>query len=542
MLPSAHEVVMSDAYVAIALDEPQTKAGVAARYLDLLADIYVSLPLPVVAYRDWPDRAARTLRDLSLSPACTYERGGQHFLMPYVGDTTKPPESMVQLTVLLNTLEYDAWRGTASALARTLLDGVERFYNEEIGSVVRWLPGEPFGKQSEEHMDHESMDSWYLYHALFNLSRLATIGNATARRILRASLPFAMRVARRFDYRWPIFFNLKTLDIVRAESSPGAGGERDVCGLYALLLIHAHEIFGEAEYLKEAQRAAEPLRDLTFRIGYQLNTTSFAAEAMLRLWKLTGERRYLELSEVCMASIFDNMWIWKCDYGRARYYRIFFGLFPLHDAPYLAAYEEMEAQAKFHEFLLLGGTDLRPSLRLLLAEYQRNSLDRGWFYYPDALPLDSLARNVRNGSVERSLSIPLEDLQDGNSACGEVGQEIYGAGLAFVYTTRHYRAFPELNALLYCSYPVSEFTVKAARGTQVVSFRTGGDRRGACELRVIPIDADRPVAAALVADTGRSGRTAIEPTTTVEGHQSFALLGDRSYAVRIRRAPRRRVA
>jgi hypothetical protein len=138
------------------------------------------------------------------------------------------------------------------------------------------------------------------------------------------------------------------------------------------------------------------------------------------------------------------------------------------------------------------------------------------------------------------LSIPLEDLQDGRTACGEVGQEIYGAGLAFVYATRHYRAFPELNAMLYCSYPVDDFRVKAAGGTQIVSFHTGGDRRGACQLRVIPIDPDRPAAGVTVADSNRSGRTALKPATTIEGHQSFELRGDRSYAIRIRRTPRRR--
>ena len=88
--------------------------------------------------------------------------------MPYVGDSSKPPESMVQLTVLANTLEYEAWRGSRGPLSAGLLNGFDKFYDSKIGSVVRWLPGESFGEQSEEHMDHESMDSWYLYHSLFN--------------------------------------------------------------------------------------------------------------------------------------------------------------------------------------------------------------------------------------------------------------------------------------------------------------------------------------------------------------------------------------
>ena len=438
VLRGSFEVTLSDAFVAVVPDRYPASNELAGQYFDLLADVYLALERPSATYHDWPDRASRTMRDLCLSPSCTYERAGQRYVMPYVGDSSKPPESMVQLTVLVNTLEYEGWRGFRGPLSAELLAGFDKFYDPKIGSVVRWLPGEAFGEQSEENMNHESMDSWYLCHSLFNVWRLARLGNREARTILQKSLPFATRVARRFDYRWPIFFNLKTLEIVRAESAPGKGGERDVAGLYALIMLHAHEMFGEAEYLEEAKRAAAALKGLGFRLAYQTNTTGFAAEAMLRLWLLTEDRSYLEMSELCMANIFDNMWLWKCGYGRAPHYRTFFGLFPLHDAPYLAAYEEMETQAKFHDYLSLGGADVRPSLRLLLAEYQKYSLDRGWFYYPDALPVDGVAEKSRNGTVERALSVPLEDIQDGRKPSGEVGQELYGSGLAFVHTTRHY--------------------------------------------------------------------------------------------------------
>jgi hypothetical protein len=74
----------------------------------------------------------------------------------------------------------------------------------------------------------------------------------------------------------------------------------------------------------------------------------------------------------------------------------------LRDAPYVAPYEELEAHAKFHEFLELGGDDVRPSLRLLIAEFQKYSLHRCWFYYPDTLPVDALAEKTRNGRIERS--------------------------------------------------------------------------------------------------------------------------------------------
>lgn len=542
VLPSSREFVVSNLYAAIVPTRSTASKEIIGRYLDLLADVYLALSRPPEKYHDWPDRARRALGDLFTSPSCTYERAGQRYMMPYVGDDTKPPESMVQLTMLVNTIEYEAWRGAVSPLSSMLLDGFEPFFDATVGCVVRWLPGEAFGETSEENMNHDAMDSWYLYHSLFNIARLATLGNQTARDTLQQSLPYAIRVARRFNYRWPIFFSLRTLDIVRAESAPGKGGERDVAGLYALVMLHARELFGEAGYLHEAKRAASAIRDLGFQLDYQTNTTGFAAEAMLRLWLLEKDPIYLELSEMCMANIFDNMWLWKCDYGNARHYRTFFGLFPLHDAPYLAAYEELEAQAKFHEYLALGGRDVRPALRLLLAEYQKYSLDRAWFYYPDALPVDVIAEKSRNGRIERALSVPIEDLQDGHKRSGQVGQEIYGSGSAFVYTSRHYAVVEKLNCMVYCSYPIYDYQVTERGGSAVVVFQTGGDRRGECGLRVVPIDREKPVPTASVRTQRGSRAAPVKKSTTVEGHAAFSLAGDTRYELRLSRTKKKPTA
>ncbi len=95
---------------------------------------------------------------------------------------------------------------------------------------MRWLPGAPFREQSEDIQGHGAMDSWYLYHSQFKLARAAKLGDRPAARLFKRSLPYAMKVARRFNYRWPVFFDLESLDVVRAEASPGRGGENDVAG------------------------------------------------------------------------------------------------------------------------------------------------------------------------------------------------------------------------------------------------------------------------------------------------------------------------
>lgn len=529
VLRRAREYVVSDAYLSLAADAPQTDDAIAARYLDQLAEIYAVLDKPEVGYHDWAERAERALRDLSLSPLCTYARQGRRYLRPYVADDAKPPESMVQLTLAVNAGEYDAWRNSDSMLARALREGAASFFDAEVGSVVRWLPGEPFADaQAEENMNHAAMDSWYLHHSLFNVFRIARNGDEAARELFRTSLPFLVRVAHRFDYRWPIFFDLRTLDVIRAEAAPGRGGEADVAGLYALVMIHAHEMFGDESYLQEAEQAASRLHGLGFRLAYQLNTTGFAAEAALRLWKITRKRSYLGLSETCLANVFDNMWLWQCDYERARHYRTFFGLFPLCDAPYIAPYEELEAHAKFREFLAAGGDDVRPSLKLLLAEYQKYALDRCWYYYPDVLPVDVVAEKIRNGTIERSLSVPLEDLRDGREPSGQVGQEVYGAGLPFVMTSRHYVRLGATGTLAYCNYPMYDFRPARDGGR----WRAGGDPRGSCELRIIPAGAGAQPRAVSVTVRAGAVRVPLTGRLSPQGHAVFRLRGGREVEIR----------
>jgi hypothetical protein len=529
VLPASREVVISDAFLSLAGEVPQSEDGVAELYLDLLARQYRLLEKPPVEYHDWPARAEHALRDLTLSPGCTYVRGGRRYLTPYVADRSKPPESMVQFTVAVNAGEYDGWRGSESLLARTLRAGVPSFFDADLHTVVRWLPGEAFDEgQAEENMSHEAMDSWYLHHAAFNLFRLGHDGCSEATELFRKSLPYIIRVARRFDYRWPIFFDLRTLDIIRAEASPGKGGENDVAGLYALVMIHAHEMFGDAEYLAEAEAAIRHLHGLGFNLAYQLNTTGFAAEAALRLWKLTGKSAYLGLSNVCLANLFDNMWLWQCTYGNASSHPTFFGLFPLRDAPYLAAYEELEALAKFAVYLALGGSDLRPSVGLLLAEYQKYALHRCWYYYPDTLLADALAPKARNGRIERALSVPIEDLQDGRALSGQVGQEVYGAGVAFVMTTRHYMRLERAGLTIFADYPMHDFSV-TANGAR---WRSGGNADGEATLRIVPAGESTPPQAVAVFRIAGSVRVPVAGTVTPEGHAAFPLRGEQHIEIR----------
>ncbi|MEA2579463.1 MAG: hypothetical protein QOE83_355 [Actinomycetota bacterium] len=524
-LPRAQEVTISDAYLFLDRTLPADEISLARQYLDLVSDALRVLPAPETEYRDWPGRAAQSMRDLEHSPLCSEERQGRRYLLPYVGDDGKPPESMVQLAVLRPLLEYRDWSGRTFALTEGLEDTLPSFFDEDIGCMRRWLIGEPFENKAEADQGHDIMDSWYLYYVLFSLAVAAEHGATHARSLLRRSLPYAIRVSKRFDYRWPVLFDLRSLDIVRQESKPGKGGEFDVGGLYALMAAKAYQLFDEPEYLGEAERALDGLSGLGLSTAYQTNTTAFAMQAALTVFRLTGKRRFLDRSLVCLASLVDNAWLWHGRYGHGRHYSTFFGIFPLQDAPYLAAYEEGELLAVFGACLELGGHDLPASARLLLSEYVRFALHRAWEYYPESLPVDGLATEVRNGRLSRSITIPVEDLQDGWELSGTVGQEVYGAGMALVFATRHFRHLAGTSLTVFVEYPIADETTSKRGRRSTLSFTVLGTRTGEAKVRLIPLNADPFPKDVTVSVRRPGGWKRCPPAQTDEGHQCFVVRG-----------------
>ncbi|MBV9332426.1 MAG: hypothetical protein JO146_00310 [Candidatus Eremiobacteraeota bacterium] len=529
-MPASRELCTSDILLRLSPSEPIEDGELAAEYLDHLGAIYSALERPQPEYHDWPTLAEDSLRSLTFSPQCALHRNGRTYLAPYVGDESQPPESMVQLTVLLPLLEYSAWSGVDAPVAQRILEGLPSFFDAKTDCLLRWLDGQCPQGPPDVRGSPRYMDSWYLYHALFNLGRLVKrTGNAELRNLLQRSLAYARRVAHRFEYRFPVFFNLDSLEIYRAEAREGAGGENDVCGLYALVMLQAHDIFGDRAFVDEARAAAERLRGLGFGIAYQMNTTGFAAEAMLKLYLLTGEKQYLGLSYLCLANVLDNARLWDCKVGAAKEYSTFFGIFPLPDAPYLAAYEELENAAKFREYLRLANDDVAPSVRLLLAEYCRYTLDRAWYFFPQHLPRQALSDSPKSGCMQRGLAIPVEDLRDGAEKSGQVGQEIYGAGMAPGLVCRHYSLIESWSCWLFCDYPAFDLRVSESSRYTTIQLHVAGDSAGSCSVRSVPIDVRRraPVCTASI------GRKRLRGAWTSEGHWSVAVPGGASLTLRL---------
>lgn len=457
-LPVGKAYTVSDAYILLSSDVSQTDVEIASQYLDNLTTLYRCIPKPVTKYQDWQQISSKALRDLTYNKGCWAYASGHAYLNAYLCDYKTPPEIMVQLAVLNAITEHARWTGTAYEVIEEIAAGIPAFYDEKLQTISRWLPSER-GEldESEEQKSAMVMDSWYLHHPLMNLSKLALGGDKASQELLLKSLPYAIKVAKHFDYKWPVFYKMDTLEIVKKETAPGKGGEKDVAGGYAHLMVNVWKITGEKHYLNEAIRAAKKLSEMGNEIFYQANNTAFSALALLRLYKETNDVQFLETSYMCIAGIMKNVQLWECNYGNAKAFDNFFGVFPLNDAPYKAAYEEMEVYAALNDYIKEAAAikaPILPSLYVLLPEFIRYSVSRLPFYYPTLLPADILSKEVKTGEVDSTLWIPIEDLYDGWEQHGQVGQEVYGAGVGFGVVPRQYIKIDDEELIIYTDYPV----------------------------------------------------------------------------------------
>lgn len=527
-LEADKEIVISDAYLIFSARVPKDDLEMAPQFLDMLTQVFLALPRNETNYIHWPDIAKKSLRDLNESEKCVSQVRGRRYLNAYVADYDNPPESMVQLTALLPLLEYAEWSGEEIPLNDELLDGLPHFFDKDVKVLGRWLASEKDKlDESEPQKKPEAMDAWYLYHSLLNVSRLAIHGDKTAQKLFLDSMDYAIKVAHHFDYHWPVFYNMYTLEVQVPETKEGAGGETDVAGVYAHIMLQAYKLTKDERYLEEAKKAARTLKGLGFNMFYQANITLFGAGALLRLWRETGDEEFLQLSHVAVANLFNQMWLWECNYGYAEHYRTFFALFPLKDAPYTAVYEELEGFAAFHDYITNYRGETPEWLNVLVPEFLRNMLYKASFYYPPNLPREVMTEKPKTGEIDPKLWIPIEDVYDGYELAGQVGQEVYGAGLPFGLIPRHYWRVPEENFMIYVDYPIKSFsTVHEGKAM----FRVLGDPRLYCRLRILPTGRGRLPKFEVLTEREETSET-LQGRETPDGHIEYELFGDRTVIV-----------
>ncbi|GAA3267385.1 hypothetical protein GCM10020258_37570 [Sphingomonas yabuuchiae] len=332
---------------------------------------------------DRPRRAGRARS--GRSPDATIRHYGHRYVHPYTG--AEYPDIMVQMSVIAALRRWGDWRGEPHPLEAAFKAGLPRFFDEKLGTFRRYLPN--VGKDKNA----DAVDSWYLYHPLLNLGTLALGGDDDARALFLKAIDYGVRVARHFDYRWPIEYDVTDFSVITKEAPVDGRGQTDVGGIYAWVMLQAFELTDDKTYLDEARAAIDAAIGLGFNLNYQANLTAWGAAACMRLWRITNRDAYREQSYVYLASFLHNAVIWDSRIGHAAHYETFLAVTCLQDAPYMAMYECFDSYVAFERYLDDGGPDLDPEARMLIGEYCRHALSRAWYYYPDALPPKRLQRN-----------------------------------------------------------------------------------------------------------------------------------------------------
>ncbi len=483
------QTTLSDTILVFRHHAPSEERDSARQFVQMLGAAYKMLELPPVEYRDWVDRAERTARDLAEAPEATIRHYGHRYVHPYTA--AEYPDIMVQMSVITALHDWGKWRGEALPLEAELKAGLRKFFDPELGTLRRYLPNVGADK------DADAVDSWYLYHPLLNLGILALDGDEQARELFLGSIEFAVRAAHHFEYKWPIQYKVTDFTVIE-ESAPADGrGQTDVGGIYAWVMLQAFELTDDKRFLDEARAAIDAAMGLRFNVNYQANLTAWGASACMRLWRITNRDVYLEQSYVYLASFFHNSVIWDSQIDHAAKYETFMAVTCLQDAPYMAVYECFDSFVAFERYLNDSGPDLDPEARLLVSEYCKYALSRAWYYYPDALPPDAVSDTQRetNGHIDPKLSFPVEDLYPDGQQAGQVGQEVYGAGAAFVFASRAVHRIEGASFRLYCDYLVRALE---RTGDKALTVTLDGGESCTANLRLV-----------------RSGRAALPKSTVV---------------------------
>ncbi len=515
-LAAGESVVLSDAILVFGEDGSNDEQASALKFLQMLAAAYPFIGRPEPKLWDWIGRTERTIRDLDRSPDATLEYYGARYVRPYTA--AEYPDSMVQLSVLAALKDWEAWTGEPLPLTQALMRGVNRFHDKDLGTLRRYLPNVGDDKNAD------AVDSWYLYHPLLNLGRLAH-DDADAKALFVDCLGYAVKAARHFHYAWPIQFDVTNFKVLVAARNEDGLGQTDVGGIYAYVMMQAFELTGDSLYIDEAKAAMAAVRGMRFELEYQANLTAWGAAGCMRLYRVTGDRAYLDQSYVYLASLLHNTMIWESEIDGAAHYQNFLGATCLHDAPYMALYECYDCFCALEQYLKEAGADLDDRVRLLASEFCRYTLSRAWSYYPDALPKELLATDIRNGHIDRALSFPVEDLYGDGQPAGQVGQEIYGCGAAPSLAVRAFHRLPDAPFLLFCDQFVADRQMIGQ--TSAVLSLTGSS---VGEARVIFLRSKHRRALPKLALSTADG--ALEPTRTTHDQVEFTVPADARLVVR----------
>jgi hypothetical protein len=384
------------------LDRLITEQEAVARWMSALLPLFEEkLAWPGCA-TNWKDFAAATVVDLQEKSATRVEVNGNVGLRAYVKDSSaiwKQPadnfELMTVADVLWPSLLYLRLHPSPSyeVECKELLAALPSFYHADTQSISNDFVRSP----------NERADSWYPFEN--GLVKYPAIGTLTGSKEVTdhflQTFQTAQRMARQYNYLFPIYYQVSTL---RAE---GAGTNYAIGGLYAWAAILAHRLTGEEHYREEARRAIRVLYTVpSDRLFHEPQELAYGALAAAELG-MHDEANYLLYEQL-------RMFYW-CSDPSQKSHDVRGMVQAAASILYPAFKENVEAILPWTG-ILKRGIVLEGLLRFMDQQRRNN-----FYFFQDC--------SEQNHDAPLA-SIPFENLGtlELGGQTGNVGKEIYGSG------------------------------------------------------------------------------------------------------------------
>lgn len=231
-----------------------TEQEAVARWIPALLPFFEeTLTWPGCATR-WREFAAATVGNLQEKSTIRVEVNGHTGLRAYVKDSSQiwqqPADNFELMTVadvLWPSILYLRLHPSPSyeSECNELLASLPSFYHADTQSISNDFVRKP----------NERTDSWYPFeNGLVKYPAIGCLaGSKEVTDHFLEAFQTAQKMARQYDYLFPIYYQVSTF---RAE---GAGTNYAIGGLYAWAAILAHRLTGEEHYRDEARHAIQVL-------------------------------------------------------------------------------------------------------------------------------------------------------------------------------------------------------------------------------------------------------------------------------------------
>src|SRR6266851_6095154 len=202
----------------------------------------------------WKEFAAATVGDLQEKGSTRVEVNGHAGLRAYVKDSSQiwqqPADNFELMSVadvLWPSLLYLRLHPSPSfeTECNELLAALPSFYHEDTQSISNDFVRKP----------NERTDSWYPFeNGLVKYPAIGSLaGSKEVTNHFLETFHTARKMARQYDYLFPIYYQVSTF------LAEGAGTNYAIGGLYAWASILAHRLTAEEQYREEARRAIQVL-------------------------------------------------------------------------------------------------------------------------------------------------------------------------------------------------------------------------------------------------------------------------------------------